>query len=1037
MVKRGTDLKIWFLMYIVVITAWLLGSAMQAGAQIQKTMADPNNFAVDRLAVEEEDAENETIGSEEALDFAEEGGVPTPADVNAVGKTNSITIRASASPKAGGTISPSGTVAVEYGADLQFTIKPNKGYQIKDVVVDGVPQGGLNKYTFTAVTKKHSIQAKFTKQTFTVTITEGEKVSVSPVGTKTATYGKKMNIKIKPDTADIIPILLVDGQQVETTKSGNAYQFVVTVFGDTSIYATSHVEPLIPDNTKVDDDSAAQNLSSVSEDQSVLTFDQNTPYAKSLQPGDVIVSGVTDATPDGLLRKVTNVSTGGSEITVETSEATLEDAIEDGESNLDQPLTANDIESFVPLIEGVTLRRPEAGALSDQGAVQAIQACLDLNGVLYDHDGNSNTKGDQIRISGEACLSPIFRFGIGISWFRLRHVVFSTGVSESISLQLDAQYSASFSKEIQIAKIRFKPVKVQVGYVPLVFVPVLTVYVGIEGEVSAGITTRVTQSAEFIVGVAYHRGQGWAPIKTLSADFDYELPKVSMGAGVKVYAGPEFGFYLYGMAGPYANIEGYLDLQLDPLSNPWLSLYGGIDVGVGVKARAFGKTLFDYGIDPLIEYRELIAQVGGNQPPAIVSLTANPTTVETGKTSTITVAAKDPENDPLTCSWSASGGTLSATSGCGSVTWTAPLTAGNYTVSVSVSDNKGSHDPVTDAVTIGVSPPDYTLTVNKSGIGTGTVTGTGINCGEDCSENYASGTSVTLTATPSLGSALASWSGCDNTSGNTCTVTMNQNKAVTATFTTSNYTLTVNKSGTCGTVTGTGINCGEDCSENYASGTSVTLTANILPGCTLTSWSGCDSTGVSTCTVTMNQSRTITATFNMVVPPKTLTVNKSGTCSGTVTGMGINCGSDCSEDYVSGTSVTLTATGLPGCGFTSWSDCDTTSSNTCTITMNQSRTITATFNMVLPPTNYTLTVVLPGTGNSMGRVTGTGIYCGLGGSDCSENYASGTSVILTATPTENIYKFASWSGCDSTSSNTCMVTMNQSKTVTATFDYNW
>jgi hypothetical protein len=517
------------------------------------------------------------------------------------------------------------------------------------------------------------------------------------------------------------------------------------------------VEPLLPDNTKVVDDSTAQNLSSVSEDQSVLTFDQNTPYAQSLQPGDVIVSGVTDATPNVLLRKVTNVSTGGSEITVETAEATLEDAIEEGESFAEEPLTANDIESFVPLIEGVTLRMPGEGAALGPAAVQAVQSCLSLNSVLFDHDGDSSTKNDQIRINGDACLSPIFRFGISVSWFKLRHLVFSAGLSESISLQLDAQFSASFRKEIEIARIRFKPVKVQVGYLPLVFRPVLTVYVGIEGEVSAGITARVTQSAEFTVGLSYHRGQGWAPIKTLSADFDYELPTISAGAGVRVYAGPEFDFFLYGVAGPYANIEGYLDLDLDPLSNPWLSLYGGIQAGVGVKARAFGKTLFDYGINPVFDYRELIAQVGGNQPPAIISLTANPATVNTGNTSTITVTTKDPENDPLTCSWSASGGTLSATTGCGSVTWAAPGTPGNYTVSVVVSDNKGSHAPVTSAVIIGVSAV-YTLTVNKSGTGSGTVTGTGINCGDDCSETYTSGTSVTLTATPPQGDPLGTWS---------------------------------------------------------------------------------------------------------------------------------------------------------------------------------------------------------------------------------------------------------------------------------------
>ena len=99
---------------------------------------------------------------------------------------------------------------------------------------------------------------------------------------------------------------------------------------------------------------------------------------------------------------------------------------------------------------------------------------------------------------------------------------------------------------------------------------------------------------------------------------------ISAGALVKVYAGPEFDFLLYGVAGPYAHTEGYFDLKMDPLSNPWLSLYGGIQTGVGVKAKLLGKTLFNYEINPLFDYSELLAQLAGNQAPAITSLTANP-----------------------------------------------------------------------------------------------------------------------------------------------------------------------------------------------------------------------------------------------------------------------------------------------------------------------------------------------------------------------------------------------------------------------------
>lgn len=75
-----------------------------------------------------------------------------------------------------------------------------------------------------------------------------------------------------------------------------------------------------------------------------------------------------------------------------------------------------------------------------------------------------------------------------------------------------------------------------------------------------------------------------------------------------------------------------------------------------------------------------------------------------------------------------------------------------------------------------------TLTVTKAGTGTGTVTSVpaGIDCGADCSESYAAGTAVTLTATPATGSTFTSWGGNCNSSGQ---VTLDAAKTCTATFT--------------------------------------------------------------------------------------------------------------------------------------------------------------------------------------------------------------------------------------------------------------
>ncbi|PYN23297.1 MAG: hypothetical protein DMD99_14300, partial [Candidatus Rokuibacteriota bacterium] len=106
-----------------------------------------------------------------------------------------------------------------------------------------------------------------------------------------------------------------------------------------------------------------------------------------------------------------------------------------------------------------------------------------------------------------------------------------------------------------------------------------------------------------------------------------------------------------------------------------------------------------------------------------------------------------------------------------------------------------------------------------------------------------------------------------------------------------------------------GITCGTDCSEPYDRGTVVTLTASPGSGSTFNGWSGCDTVSGATCTVTLSAAKSVSATFNPSSQLFTLTVNRAGTGSGTVTSSDglISCPSSCTATYDSSTSVTLTA----------------------------------------------------------------------------------------------------------------------------------
>jgi Divergent InlB B-repeat domain len=334
------------------------------------------------------------------------------------------------------------------------------------------------------------------------------------------------------------------------------------------------------------------------------------------------------------------------------------------------------------------------------------------------------------------------------------------------------------------------------------------------------------------------------------------------------------------------------------------------------------------------------------------------------------------------------------------------------------------------------------LSVSVTGNGLVTAGAGAISCGQGaavCSAPFAQGTSVTLVATPALGSTFTGWTGACGGTATTCSVLMSEKRSVTATFTAgaagTGFLLTVSVSGP-GTVTGAGINCGSGattCTATPTPNSSVTLTATPSAGATFTGWSGSCTGTIPTCTVQMTAARSVTASFSAAGGGgTTVLLSVSVTGSGMVAGGGITCGNGsgaCSVNLPTGSAITLTAIPVAGATFTGWSGACTGSAQTCTISMTSAKSVTAAFTTAAPGT-LTITV------NGKGTVSAPAGKCiGIGTTKtCIQKYAKGRTVALTASAAAG-NAFAGWgNACVAAGKKlNCTLTLATAKSVTASF----
>lgn len=414
---------------------------------------------------------------------------------------------------------------------------------------------------------------------------------------------------------------------------------------------------LIPPTTKVMDPNVQASLQSVSEDGVMLVFSSTSPLLEGLEAGDVLVSDSTQAAPYGLLRKVRTVRTEGGQVIVETEDAELIEAVHEGHLAFVRDLRPEDIHSSW-LLPGVTLLHDPSKTTR---AKSRVQPALRTQPISYSIDTDFGT-GGRVRAVGNASLEPKLETDLNISCnekifgacAEIPDLNFMTriGIVENVSLAVKGD-ATSFNKKTEIARHEFNAIKFWIGPVPVVFVPILSVYLQGDGTLTSKVEYAIGQKLTLAAGFRYNSDTGFENISEASFDFLKPTPTFLGPVDVRGAIGGEFKLLLYGAIGPFASLEAGPRLRGNP---------SGLASEGGALWKAEGCIWLFVGIDSVrvikLRYQKELYKacqgfaIGSNQPPQIsIQSPHQGTQVYQGESVKLRATVFDSEGGQVSCRW--------------------------------------------------------------------------------------------------------------------------------------------------------------------------------------------------------------------------------------------------------------------------------------------------------------------------------------------------------------------------------------------------
>src|SRR5574341_1407915 len=224
-------------------------------------------------------------------------------------------------------------------------------------------------------------------------------------------------------------------------------------------------EVIISPLVKLLDQDALGLLRAVNDDGTYI-FAGHTPALDSLAIGDIMIGTQSRLMPFGFQRRVMDIIFDGNQVIVRTEQATLEDAIVQADFGMEQPLTPENVFG-AELAPGVQLVSyiPRA---APNGFNLVLKNVPLTNGVMA---------------NGYINLKPTVSFNAKISASKVNDLTFFVNTDEETKLEISSTVnllSPILPAPYKLVEYKFKPITVMVGWLPVLFTPVMAVYVGMD-----------------------------------------------------------------------------------------------------------------------------------------------------------------------------------------------------------------------------------------------------------------------------------------------------------------------------------------------------------------------------------------------------------------------------------------------------------------------------------------------------------------------------------------------------------------------------